>query len=449
MSDANGIPKPAMSEYAIEIENLSKRYTIDHLAVKGDALRHSLESAVRSPIAWLRSRREKKMRQVDFWALKDVSLKIKKGEVIGLIGSNGAGKSTLLKVMSRITFPTSGRICIDGRIASLLEVGTGFHAELTGRENIFLNGAILGMSRAEVASKFDEIVEFSGVAEFLDTPVKRYSSGMYVRLAFSVAVQLDPEIMIVDEVLSVGDAAFRKKCMAKMGTFGDRGKTVLFVSHNMEAIRMLCKRCIWMKNGHVQMDGPSDEVIKEYLINISSEQIISQSNMDYGLAIRNVALKNSRGEETDKFQPDEDLTVDVLYDAQNRIEKPVIALGICGNNGACFTANMLLDGHRPAFLEGKGQISCTFKSIPLLPQKYTVKLIVRSENVRDIIVKYQDVAEFSVEGDLSQYGYKGEFEKYAPHSTPVVVPYEWRLPDGTTAEVALKRETVQLLDPRS
>jgi lipopolysaccharide transport system ATP-binding protein len=438
-----------MSDYAIEIDKLSKRYTIDHQAVKGDHLRHAIEGAVRSPIAWLRSRREKKMRQVDFWALRDVSLKIKRGEVIGLIGSNGAGKSTLLKLMSRITFPTSGRIAIDGRIASLLEVGTGFHAELTGRENIFLNGAILGMSRAEVARKFDEIVEFSGVSEFLDTPVKRYSSGMYVRLAFSVAVQLDPEIMIVDEVLSVGDAAFRKKCMTKMGTFGGSGKTVLFVSHNMEAIRTLCKRSIWLKEGQVQMDGPTDEVIKEYLINISSEQIISQSDMDYGLTIRNVVLRNSRGQECETFRPDEDLTVDVHYDARNRIEKPVIALGVCGNNGTCFTSNMLLDGHRPAYIEGRGQISCTFKSIPLLPQKYTVKLIVRAQSVRDIIVKYQDVAAFSVEGDLAEYGFKGEFEKYGPHSTPVVVPYEWRLPDGTTAEVALKRETLQLLDPRS
>jgi lipopolysaccharide transport system ATP-binding protein len=208
-------------ESAITIENLGKKYSIGRQRASGDGMRHVIESAMRRPIAWFRSRREAKLKQVDFWALRGVSLQIKRGEVVGIIGSNGAGKSTLLKLLSRITVPTEGRIRVHGRVASLLEVGTGFHPELTGRENIFLNGAILGMSRAEISRKFDQIVEFAGIDEFLDTPVKRYSSGMYVRLAFAVAAHLDPEILIVDEVLAVGDAAFQKKCLGKMESFAD------------------------------------------------------------------------------------------------------------------------------------------------------------------------------------------------------------------------------------
>src|SRR5271157_3220255 len=428
---------PAKPNPAITIENLGKRYTIGHQQAKGDGMRHAIEGAMRAPLAWLRSRRQEKLQQVDFWALKDVSFQIKQGEVVGIIGRNGAGKSTLLKILSRITVPTEGRIRIDGRIASLLEVGTGFHQELTGRENIFLNGAILGMTRAEIIRKFDEIVEFSEIEEFLDTPVKRYSTGMFVRLAFAVAAHLEPEILIVDEVLAVGDAAFQKKCLGKMGSFAQSGRTVLFVSHNMEAVRSLCQRCVWMKDGRLHKDGQADKIVEDYFNNISSEQSFPCSNPDYGLAIQKVLLRNGRGEESSQFCPGEDLVVEIYYDAHKCIEKPIIALGVLGVNGSCFTSNMLLDGHRPDFLKGAGQITCTFRSIPLLPQSYTVKMIVRAANVRDLIINYQEVAYFSVVGDLAEYGYKGEYLNWASRSTHVVIPYEWQLPDGTTAMVSL------------
>src|ERR1700723_2645665 len=223
-----------MTYPAITIENLGKRYTIGHQRANSDGMRHAIEDVIRNPIAWLRSGRRRKLEEQDIWALRGVSLQINVGDVVGVIGNNGAGKSTLLKLLSRITVPTEGRIRIHGRIASLLEVGTGFHQELTGRENIFLNGAILGMTRAEIVRKFDEIVAFSEIEEFLDTPVKRYSSGMYVRLAFAVAAHLEPEILIVDEVLAVGDAAFQKKCLGKMrDVSASDGRTILFVSHNM------------------------------------------------------------------------------------------------------------------------------------------------------------------------------------------------------------------------
>jgi lipopolysaccharide transport system ATP-binding protein len=425
-----------MSNPAIIIENLGKRYTIGHQRANRDGLRHAIETAIREPLTWLRSSRQKKLQQVDFWALKDVSFHIKQGEVVGIIGSNGAGKSTLLKILSRITVPSEGRIRIDGRIASLLEVGTGFHQELTGRENIFLNGAILGMTRAEIIRKFDEIVEFSGIEEFLDTPVKRYSSGMYVRLAFAVAAHLEPEILIVDEVLAVGDTAFQKKCIGKMENFAQSGRTVLFVSHNMDAVRTLCQRAILFDGGKIRADGYVDSVVEDYFsrFSISSGR---QQRGAYGLAIEKVVLKNDGGQETRQFYPGEDLIIEITFDAQKCLERPYFTLAVRGQKGNCFTANMLLDGHRPKFLNGKGKISCRFKAIPLLPQRYTVQLAIKANNGRDVLMDYEDIGSFIVTADLVTYGYKGEFQTRVSEATSVVIPYEWQLPDGTSATVSL------------
>lgn len=257
-----------MSDTVISVENLSKRYIIGHQRDQRDGLRHRVEDAFRNPFRWFRRSLAAKARSAtkeEFWALKDVSFQIKQGEAVGIIGRNGAGKSTLLKILSRITEPTTGRVKLKGRVASLLEVGTGFHQELTGRENIFLNGAILGMSRVEIKRKFDEIVAFSEVEKFLDTPVKRYSSGMYVRLAFAVAAHLEPEILIVDEVLAVGDAQFQKKCLGKMGQVAKGGRTVLFVSHNMPAVQALCSEAIYLKGGNLQSTGEVGPMVQQYL----------------------------------------------------------------------------------------------------------------------------------------------------------------------------------------
>ena len=229
---------------AIKVENLSKKYVIGAAQERQDTLRDWLVAAGRSL-------RRRPTAENEFWALRDVSFEVQRGEVVGVIGRNGAGKSTLLKILSRITEPTSGRAYINGRVGSLLEVGTGFHPELTGRENIFLNGAILGMRRTEIARKFDEIVAFAEIEKFLDVPVKRYSSGMYVRLAFAVAAHLEPEILLVDEVLAVGDAAFQKKCLGKMGDVAREGRTVLFVSHNMSAMQRLCQNAIFLQDGRL------------------------------------------------------------------------------------------------------------------------------------------------------------------------------------------------------
>jgi lipopolysaccharide transport system ATP-binding protein len=430
----------SMIPAAITIENLGKRYTIGHQGARGDGLRHSIEQALRSPVQWIRTRQERKLQQVDFWALKDVSFGVKQGEIVGIIGRNGAGKSTLLKLLSRITVPTEGRIRINGRCASLLEVGTGFHQELTGRENIFLNGAILGMSRAEITRKFDEIVDFSGIEEFLDTPVKRYSSGMYVRLAFAVAAHLEPEILIIDEVLAVGDDAFQKKCLGKMGSFAQSGRTVLFVSHNMDAVQSLCSRAIWLEGGSVHKDGKVAEVVDDYFNTSCNEVSFSCANPDYGLSIQGVVLRNAQGEKCSQFRPGDDLIVEIAYDAQKRLELPYIVVGVQGVSGSCFTANMLLDGCRPTVLEGRGKVCCRFKNLPLFPQSYTVKMSLRTNNGSDMIIHYQDAAYFTVAADLTQYGFHGQFLSRASRSTPVVVPYEWWLPDGTTAAISLERK---------
>jgi lipopolysaccharide transport system ATP-binding protein len=256
-------------EPIVEIKGVGKKYNIAHQKGGYIALRDILANVFRSPFQFAKQKAKKIVgiaTHEDFWALKDVSFNIQRGDVIGVIGRNGSGKSTLLKILTGITPPTEGEIIMRGRVASLLEVGTGFHPELTGRENIFLNGAILGMQQKEIARKFDDIVAFAGIEKFLDTPVKRYSSGMYVRLAFSVAAHMEPDILLVDEVLAVGDADFQKKCLGKMEEVTKKdGRTIVFVSHNMEAIARLCKTCVLLDKGVISMIGPTSEVIAHYL----------------------------------------------------------------------------------------------------------------------------------------------------------------------------------------
>lgn len=252
----------------VRVESLSKQYRLGGRESAYDTLRESIVEAVRTPFKRLRGDNGNSI-----WALQDLNFEVAPGEVLGIVGRNGAGKSTLLKVLSRITQPTTGRVELFGRVASLLEVGTGFHPELTGRENIYLNGAVLGMKRVEIDSKFDQIVEFSELEKFLDTPVKRYSSGMYMRLAFAVASHLEPEILIIDEVLAVGDAQFQKKCLGKMSNVATQGRTVLFVSHNMVAVQSLCQRAIWLDRGRIVNEGPASEVVADYLTSGTASQL--------------------------------------------------------------------------------------------------------------------------------------------------------------------------------
>lgn len=257
---------------SIQVENISKKYLIDHQRKYGGpaGLKESLLSGIKS---FFGSVKEEKAEKEEFWALRDVSFDIEQGDRVGIVGHNGAGKSTLLKILSRITEPTEGRVTVRGRISSLLEVGTGFHPELTGRENIFLNGSILGMKQAEIRKHFDEIVEFAGIEKFLDTPVKRYSSGMYVRLGFAISAHLEPDIMIIDEVLAVGDAEFQRKCLGKMKDVSDSGRTILFVSHNLTAVQSLCNKAVFMHRGQMIEMGETGNVIADYMSKINKTSL--------------------------------------------------------------------------------------------------------------------------------------------------------------------------------
>src|SRR6266567_2065757 len=302
------------SDSIITVENLGKKYLLRHQ--KGQrytALRDVI--ADRAKNLFRRNRPVAGPTREEFWALKDVSFEVKRGEVLGIIGRNGAGKTTLLKILSRITDPTEGRVRLRGRVASLLEVGTGFHPELTGRENIFLNGAILGMTRAEIKSKFDEIVDFAEIERFLDTPVKRYSSGMYVRLAFAVAAHLEPEILIVDEVLAVGDAQFQKKCLGKMENVGKEGRTVLFVSHNMSAIKSLCNVGLLLEGGELKSFGIVGAVLEKYLDSeYSNSSTWTRKQADDNVSIlQKVTVLDKNSIECSTFKNTENITLEFSY----------------------------------------------------------------------------------------------------------------------------------------
>jgi lipopolysaccharide transport system ATP-binding protein len=329
----------------INVENLGKKYTLHHqqreqytalrdvisdgVASFGNKLLNPFRRSLKPPPSVLIPKSE------DFWALKDVSFEVKQGDRVGIIGRNGAGKSTLLKILSRITEPTTGSVRIKGRVASLLEVGTGFHPELTGRENIFLNGAILGMSRAEIKKKFDEIVDFAEIEKFLDTPVKRYSSGMYVRLAFAVAAHLEPEILIVDEVLAVGDAQFQKKCLGKMEAVGRQGRTVLFVSHNMGAINRLCQKCIYLRNGQIVTTGTSSQIVEQYMqegLSGHEAEVLFSGGANDDIQFISAQLKRSTGTLSTIFRSDEDIHVLVTYIVKCPLAGVSLAINITTGN---------------------------------------------------------------------------------------------------------------------
>jgi lipopolysaccharide transport system ATP-binding protein len=317
-------------EDIIEIQNISKRYNITHQRGRYIALRDVLASMIAHPFKFARNKAKEligKEKKEEFWALKDINLKVKRGEVIGIIGRNGAGKSTLLKILSRITPPTEGRAILRGTVSSLLEIGTGFHPELTGRENIYLNGSILGMTRKEINQKFDEIVEFSGIEKFLDTPVKKYSSGMDVRLAFSIAAHLEPDILLVDEVLAVGDAEFQRKSLGKMEEVtGKQERTILFVSHNMGAIKTLCDRTILLNEGKIEKIGDTNKVVNHYIDTFAHDSfetsIKNAKRKGSGwLKITNAFLGDSKGNKVTSFKSGQDAEIFLIYDYDDRFAK--------------------------------------------------------------------------------------------------------------------------------
>jgi len=423
-----------MSDTVIRVENLSKRYTIQHQMGGGDGFRHAIHDFATAPLRWLRGWRGARgmeqgagsngqgawskeqgatgnggnasllplsalPREEEFWALKDVSFEVKQGEVVGIIGRNGAGKSTLLKILSRITEPTEGRVRIRGRVASLLEVGTGFHPELTGRENIFVNGAILGMTRQDILRKFDEIVAFAEIEKFLDTPVKRYSSGMYVRLAFAVAAHLDPEILIIDEVLAVGDAEFQKKCLGKMHDVAtDQGRTVLFVSHNMAAVARLCTRGILLERGRPSLDGNIEAVVSGY------NKATIYSGARAPLASDQPAICSVRIDDAQLHQGN--LRVSVEFRSPRKLDPPLVGVVVHNHNGTpMFGVNTQMTSEfKPAAIsEGVATLEVTNLPLHSGLYKLSVWLGEKNENydVAEDVVVFHFVAPDSLPPGIS------------------------------------------------
>lgn len=330
----------------IEIKNIGKKYKITHQRGGYIALRDVLANIAKNPFRFLKNKAKEvtgMSTKEEFWALKNVNLNINKGDIVGIIGANGAGKSTLLKILTGITPPTEGEIIMRGRVASLLEVGTGFHPELTGRENVFLNGAIIGMTKKEIARKFDEIVAFAGIEKFLDTPVKYYSSGMYVRLAFSVAAHMEPDILLVDEVLAVGDAEFQKKCLGKMEEVTKTsGRTILFVSHNLVAIKKLCKKTVLLEKGSVKIFGDTEEVISKYLgaENMGAE-ISAVPSSSAKMQLTNVKILDKNGHLSNKIEMGQEFKIESILQIKSIVPNPQMSI-VCTdieNNQIFFTSD--------------------------------------------------------------------------------------------------------------
>ena len=393
-----------MGDIAIRAENLGKAYQITHTSIQGGyrTLQEDILHLLKRPF----NRGNGASSRETFWALKDVSFEVRHGEVLGIIGRNGAGKSTLLKILSRITKPTTGRADIYGRVGSLLEVGTGFHQELTGRENIFLNGAVLGMSRRDIQKRFDEIVAFAGVEQFLDTPTKRYSSGMYMRLAFAVAAHLEPEVLIIDEVLAVGDAEFQKKCLGKMGEVAKSGRTVLFVSHNMAAVQQLCEKCILLRNGLIQIQDETELVVSKYL---NSDRHDTHQRVELKPAESDVASGPPRFEWVELRDAHDQLcrefsigdTLAVTFSIRLPPDTPELRLAVeLRTADGIALANMIdVDsGYRVRRNSGQEIISVILEDIRFYPGLYYIGLWIGTLRGGETFEYLRDVATFQVIG---------------------------------------------------
>ena len=360
-------------------------------------------------------------------ALTDVSFDVQEGESTAIIGLNGAGKSTALKVMSRITYPSAGVVRVRGRVGALIEVGTGLHPELTGRENTQLYGRILGLSRRDVERRFDEIVEFSGIGRAIDQPVKQYSSGMQLRLGFSVAAHVEPDVLLVDEAIAVGDAGFQYRCVERMAQLVREGRTLVFVSHDMSAIETLCQRAVMLESGRIANDGPAREVVRDYLTAVQRQQMASDSTGHVAgdmLEITRVTLHDSAGAEVTEIGIDMPLTVRLHFRAPEPIERPIFSLGLSDTSAGCFTlASMLIDGQAPDVIVGEGHVDCTFTELPLQPKAYEIWGEVNGESGFGMIVDWQRLRVFRVVGDSGARGKSAV--THSMSDAPVRLPYRW------------------------
>jgi lipopolysaccharide transport system ATP-binding protein len=380
-----------MSDVVITVEGLGKQYRLGGMQPIYGTLRESLALALRAPSRALR-RGGPDTHPDLFWALRDIGFEVERGEVLGIIGRNGAGKSTLLKILSRVTHPTVGRARLHGRVGSLLEVGTGFHNELTGRENVYLNGAIIGMRNAEIRRKFDAIVDFAGLDRFLDTPVKRYSSGMHMRLAFSVAAHLEPEILVVDEVLAVGDAAFQKKCLGKMESVAHEGRTVLFVTHNMPAVQSLCHRAFWLQQGRIVDEGAPAAVVQRYLeseFSSGTTPLEQRQDRTGDGSARVVSLQVESAESGGIIRPGSRLLLRIGYRSERPVKRPQFVVTVSDHlDVGLFLLHSEFTNPLPETLPPEGVVTCKTDPINLTPGDCVVHVELLQGNVQADYVPY-------------------------------------------------------------
>jgi ABC-type polysaccharide/polyol phosphate transport system ATPase subunit len=375
--------------YAVEVTDVSKMFKLHHENVK----------SLKEKVLFFRRRGYE-----EFWALKDIDVKVEQGDTLGLIGANGSGKTTLLKCITKILYPTKGKITTNGSIAALLELGAGFQPDLTGRENVYLNASILGFSKKEVDKKFDDIVAFAELERFIDNHVRNYSSGMYVRLGFAIAINVDPDILIIDEVLAVGDEAFQRKCLERINEIQDAGKTIIFVTHNVEVTQEICNRVIMLDQGDIVKDGPPREVVPFYHKAMETEEESAERG-DRRIVVTAVELLNVEGEPATEFYTGESLKIRVFYVAQEPVEDPVFGLGIDDYRGfTAYGTNTNLKGMELGTISGEGVIEFDLKSLPMLEGRYFVNLAVHSRDEQTVYHWLDRYTTFDMHSQISDVG---------------------------------------------
>ncbi len=423
-----------MNEEGIIFDKVSKKFRIN-------------PGGLSDAFHWLRWRMRPENRGLhridperEIWALRDVSFRVRKGEVVGLIGPNGAGKSTILKILSRITQPTQGRAQIFGRVGALIEIGAGFHNELTGKENVYMNGVIMGMSRAEIGDRYDSIVRFSGLEKFMNTPLKKYSSGMRVRLGFAVAASMEPDVMLVDEVLAVGDADFQTRCVEKMLSFKEKDIAIIFVSHSMPSVVAMCDRCIFLKDGEIQAEGEPAAMVEKYMSSTRSS-LRTKSVLEEGeekihspsssvLEIHNVEILDGGGTKSGSFAYGAPLTVRIHYSVPEAV-KPFVLIRVMSGSRVAFFASMFFDGNN-CCLSGSGQLDCTFSSLPLFPGEYQITGYIRGEKCVETLLYQSLWGTFKVVSGYEVYGFEGKYLRAFSNNfnmSPIHVPHSWRVSD--------------------
>ncbi len=434
-------------EPVIQFEHVSKRYSLGNRS----SLRETIGNLPKHLAARFEKKNDDQRDKLDnekfVWALNDTSFEVHPGEAIGVVGSNGAGKSTLLKLIAGITRPTLGQVMVAGRVASMIELGAGFHPDLTGRENIYLNGALMGLSKSQIDNAFERIVAFAQLAPFIDSPVKRYSSGMYARLGFSVAAHSNPDILLVDEVLAVGDEEFQKKCYEFIHSFVNSGRTTVFVSHNLYAVEQLCYRLIWMDKGRIKGIGNPSRIVENYLSSIEENALmVPPMNASFNpsdLDVVSLRVYDSIGDARQAFKKGEDVVIKINFRARRLIRRPHFCIWISDSTAAIplFAANMLIDNNVPDSIEGEGSIECTFKHVPLMPRTYYIWLEVYGEDRAELVFKWKKLGAFRIvdpffSSDIEQR--KGAARFSSAHA-PIQIPYEWRILDDAKNQASRAR----------